>query len=158
MNLLLYILFFLGNSLVADHDFKLSITEVVLPQNEGDTCFVKCYIFHDDLKMALYGRPDADSIITADASGYLDQQLKLQLKDQPVDLHFHSFREKADQVLITFAVADFPKGKTKEVTLQNKILVDQFPGQKNMVYLYDTNGKKQAAMCDTDQSSAHFKL
>jgi hypothetical protein len=77
----------------ADHDFKMSVTEVVYTE-EKKAFEVKVYLFIDDLTATLTGDPVAVLPAQTDISKYILKHLELNVNGGKQALTFQSIRQK----------------------------------------------------------------
>ena len=70
-NPILYILMFF---MAADHDFKMSVCEIVY-QPELSNFEIQLYIFQDDLKETIYGNPEAERLESHPVAEYINKHL-----------------------------------------------------------------------------------
>ncbi len=129
INFLFPFLLAFGN---ADHDFKMSVTEVVYTE-EKKAFEVKFYLFTDDLTATLTGDPNATLPDSKTISDYILKHFELSVNGSKQALTFQSIRQKNDQVLATFSTPIFTKKITK-INVKNSLLVEKFRVQTNMVY------------------------
>ncbi|MBK8566247.1 MAG: hypothetical protein IPN76_23625 [Saprospiraceae bacterium] len=116
----------------ADHEFKMSVTEVVYVE-EKKAFEVKVYLFTDDLTATLTGDPNAALPASKTIGDYVLKHLKLSVNDGKQVLTFQSIRQKNDQVLATFSTPVFTQ-KIKKINVKNSLLIEKFKEQTNMVY------------------------
>ena len=135
MMILIHItLWFLPCFSLLEHDFKMSVCEVVYVEEK--TAFeVKFYIFQDDLKEAVYGNPLAELLERDSVEKYLEKHFSLYSKDQKLPLNFQLVEEKSDQIRVTLSSAEVPLASLSKIAIKNTILIEQFPKQTNMVYV-----------------------
>jgi hypothetical protein len=115
-----------------DHDFKMSVTEVVFTE-EKKAFEVKVYLFIDDLTATLTGDPMAPLPATKTIGDYVVKHLELNVNGSKQALSFQSIRQKNDQVLATFSTPAFTQ-KIKKINIKNSLLIEKFKEQTNMVY------------------------
>lgn len=116
----------------ADHDFKMSVTEVVYT-DERKAFEVKVYLFIDDLTATLIGDPNAALPASKTIGDYVLKHLELNVNGSKQVLTFESIRQKNDQVLATFSTPVFIQ-KIKKINVKNSLLIEKFKEQTNMVY------------------------
>ncbi len=121
-----------GNAPALDHDFKMSVTEVVYSA-ETKAFEVKFYLFTDDLTATLAGDKNAPLPASKDIGDYVLKHFELSVNGGKQTLTFQSIRQKNDQVLATFSTPVFPQ-KITEINVKNSLLVEKFREQTNMVY------------------------
>ena len=155
--ILLNIFLLPNKALEARHPIKMSVCEVIYRADQANF-EIKCYLYQDDLRETLYGRPDAGDLDQATVSSYILKQVSMSVNDQQKNLAFQSLRFKNEQVLVTF-VSDKISGAVSKVTLNNRLLIDKFSSQTNVVYLYypDENAKK-TKMLNINTTQALFYL
>ncbi|MCC6724030.1 MAG: hypothetical protein IT258_05930 [Saprospiraceae bacterium] len=115
-----------------DHDFKMSVTEVVYKE-ETKAFEVKVYLFIDDLTATLTGDPNAALPTSKTIGDYVLKHLELNVNGGKQVLSFQSIRQKNDQVLATFSTPVFTQ-KIKKINVKNSLLIEKFREQTNMVY------------------------
>lgn len=139
------------------HDFKLSVCEIVWSPDQ-EHFEVKFYIFHDDLREAIYGKPDYPKLDPTDISTYLLKRFEISLSAQPVKLEFSSFREKNDQVLHQFNSPKIRLTPNSKILVKNTLLLEKFRDQINMVYVIFPDKPKQTQMMNAVKSEVSFNF
>lgn len=124
--------FAFGHHTAADHDFKMSVTEVIY-KPETKAFEVKFYLFTDDLTATLTGDPLASLPAQTNISNYILKHFELSVNGSKQVLTFQSIRQKNDQVLATFSTPVFNQ-KIKKINVKNSLLIEKFKEQTNMVY------------------------
>lgn len=141
------------------HAFKMSVCEIVYaPQRRAFD--VKCYLFQDDLRETLYNDP-MNGLLSADVVGkYVLGHLELSVNGQVQTLRLQELRTKDDQVLVQLTGLALPANtKVNQLAVQNKLLLDKFGSQVNMVYVYYPNEQsKHTKMFDIRKTQATFDL
>lgn len=152
INLLTSLLF----SIVADHDFKMSVTEVVFSE-EKKAFEVKVYLFTDDLTATLTGDPNAALPSNKTIGEYISQHFELSVNGSKQSLSFQSIRQKNDQVLATFSTPVFAQ-KIKKIKVKNSLLVEKFREQTNMVYAILPGKGRETQMLNAGDVEGEFEF
>ncbi len=146
-------LFAFGN---ADHDFKMSVTEVVYTE-EKKAFDVKFYLFTDDLTATLTGDPLAPLPDSKTIGDYILQHFELGVNGSKQVLSFQSIRQKNDQVLATFSTPVFQK-KISKITVKNSLLVEKFREQTNMVYAILPGKGRETQLLNAEDVEGEFEF
>ena len=147
----------LGNPAAADHDFKMSVTEVVFFE-EKKAFEVKFYLFTDDLTATLTGDPNAALPASQDIGDYILKHFELSVNGGKQALTFQSIRQKNDQVLVTFSTHVFTQKKIAKITVKNSLLVEKFREQTNMVYAILPGKSKLTQILDATNMEGVFSF
>ncbi len=139
------------------HDFKLSVCEIVWNES-GKQFDVKFYIFHDDLREAVYGKPDYPRLDPEEVNPYLLKHFQLLMSSTVLKLTFDSVQEKNDQVLYKFSTPKLTLSPNEVIRVRNTLLTEKFTTQVNMVYLIFPDKAKQTQMLTVARTEATFKL
>lgn len=142
---------------LADHDFKLSVCEIVYSPDK-QAFDLKFYIFQDDLKAALYNNPNAPEIRKADAGDYILKHFSLSLDGRPLALKLRSMEEKNDQVLLHFTTPKAPPSPTAALSVKNTLLIGNFRDQINMLYLIFPEKEKKTLMMNATKTVGNFSF
>ncbi len=153
---LITILFSSSGIFAADHDFKMSVTEVVYSV-EAKAFEVKFYLFTDDLTATLAGDPMAPLPTQTDISNYILKHFGLSVNGVKYALTFQSIRQKNDQVLVTFSTAVFTQ-KISKITVKNSLMVEKFKEQTNMVYAILPGKGKLTEMLNAGDGEGEFSF
>jgi hypothetical protein len=160
---LLFVLAFLLNGVQAtspsylEHDFKLSVCEIYWSETKQHF-EVKFYIFHDDLRAAVYGNPNHPVLESEDVTPYLMRHFEMSVSGQVLKLSFESYRQKDDQVLYQYNSPGIRFPANSKIQVKNEILTDKFRDQINMVYVIFPGQPKQTQMLNASKSQALFNL
>lgn len=146
-------LFVFGN---VDHDFKMSVTEVVYTQ-ESKVFEVKFYLFTDDLTATISGDPNAALPAREAISNYILKHFELSVNGGKQALTFQSIRQKNDQVLATFQTPVFTQKITK-INVKNSLLIEKFREQTNMVYALLPGNGRETLMLNAGKVEGEFKF
>lgn len=154
MQLLSFFLFlFTVPSNVADHDLFMSICEI---EEIDEGMELRFYLFHDDLKTALYGNPTAPDISPEDAEKYIVEKTKLTVGGQAIPIDFQNLDYRQEQVRLIFRAPLPPGQKIENLTFKNRLLLEYFPAQVNMVYFIRKDGERLVEMLDSNTTEAVF--
>jgi hypothetical protein len=140
-----------------DHDFKMSVCEIVY-STDNEAFDVKFYLFQDDLKAALYNNPDAPTIEGNKASEYILRHFNLNINGQAQSLVFQSLKEKNDQVLAQFSTQKIPLASLSKMQVKNNLLLEKFREQINMVYALLPGRDKLVQMLNATKTEAGFSF
>jgi hypothetical protein len=152
-NLIVGFLFAFGN---ADHDFKMSVTEVVYKE-ETKAFEAKVYLFTDDLTATLTGDPMAALPASKTIGDYVLKHLELSVNDSKQTLTFQSIRQKNDQVLASFSTPVFTQ-KIKKINVKNSLLIEKFREQTNMVYALLPGKGRETEMLNAGDLEGEFSF
>ncbi len=156
IKLLLAILVAFGKPAAADHDFKMSVTEVVY-SSETKAFEVKFYLFTDDLTATLTGDKNAP-LPNSDAIGkYILQHFEMSVNGGKQGLNFQSIRQKNDQVLATFSTPVFTQ-KISKIKVKNSLIVEKFRDQTNMVYALLPNKGRETKILNAGTTEGEFSF
>ena len=136
------------------HDLFMSICEMERV-GEGEL-EVRFYIFRDNLKEALYGNPGAAEIRPEDAQKYIAEKTELRLDGQVAELRFQTLEYHKDQVRLIYRTAISPNQKPIKINLTNRLLLELFRTQVNMVYFVKNDGQRLVKMLDGSNVEAGF--
>jgi hypothetical protein len=147
---------FMGTLIV--HPFKMSICEIVyLSQTRNFE--VKCYLFQDDLREALYNDPLNGALSAEVVTPYIMRQLEIVVDGQKQPLQYQNLRTKDDQVLAQFVTPSLTASGVTKMTVTNRLLIEKFSRQINMVYVYyPTETNKRTKMFDVNKTSEIFNF
>lgn len=146
-----------GNPTAAeDHDFKMSVTEVVY-SNETKAFEVKIYLFIDDLTATLAGDKNAALPSSQVIGDYIQKHFELDVNGGKQALSFQSIRQKNDQVLATFSTPVYAK-KISKINVKNSLLIEKFKDQTNMVYALLPNNGRLTQMLNVGDTEGEFSF
>lgn len=141
----------------ADHDFKLSVCEMVyVPEKQSFD--IKFYLFQDDLKAALYNDPNATGINAEAAGDYIIKHFSLRIDGHQQSLKLKSMQEKNDQVLVNFSVPLISTKPPASLLVKNTLLLEKFRDQINMLYLILPENDKKTLMLNATRTEGNFSL
>lgn len=140
-----------------DHDFKMSVCEVVYAP-EKEAFDVKFYLFQDDLRAALYGNPNAPDIEENKATDYILHHFNLNINGQSQPITFQSMRGKNDQVLVQFSTVKIPLASISKMQVKNNLFLEKFRDQINMVYAVLPGRDKLTQMLDATRTEVNFSF
>jgi hypothetical protein len=156
--LLLLLLPAIGSTpLTLEHDFKLSVCEIIYDQPR-QLFELKFYLFQDDLKDCLYNDPAAPELKEKDAVEYIRLHFSLWSNQQQQELNFQSLREKNDQVLVTFHTRPLPLKNQRTLRVQNSVFLEKFRQQTNMIYLILPERSKLTKILNAGRTEGEFDL
>ncbi|WGK65179.1 DUF6702 family protein [Croceiramulus getboli] len=155
MKFLFICLFLLFNATeVEQHKFYLSVSEVGYSE-EDQALQVIIRVFYDDLEDVLQERYDpkirvdetADQeVLDAWIERYLSQKFKVTVNGQARSGNFLGKRYEDDQVVSYLEFKNVSDPKVIEV--ENTVLMDLTPEQKNMMHFHIKNKKKSFLLID----------
>jgi len=147
-------LFIIMGSLHTSHDFFVSITEIDHSATEN-TLQITVKLFTDDLEKALEAQGTEKLYLGTDKEAekanqyiekYLHQKLLLNVNDSLVDFNYLGKEFDLEATWCYAEVENIPKVHTLEVT--NKIFLDSFEGQTNIVHTHIHNKKKSLLLSE----------
>lgn len=140
----------------ADHDFKMSVTEVMFSE-EKKAFEVKVYLFTDDLTATLTGNPNSALPNNSLIGDYILRHLELNVNGSKQTLSFQAMRQKNDQVLATFTTLVF-KQKIKTIQVKNSLLIEKFREQTNMVYALMPGKGRETQLLNASDVEGEFSF
>ena len=161
--ILLLLLIFPLISATSAHKFYVSITKIEYVK-EKKSLQIITKIFTDDIEDALQHRYDPSISLdtkkeTEAADEYLQkyilQKLNIKVNGKPVQLNFIGKEYDVDMLVAYIEVTNVPN--LKSIEIENKVLMEMFPEQQNIIHLKTTNSRK-SLMLDKDESSGKLKF
>ncbi|MEO1262875.1 MAG: DUF6702 family protein [Bacteroidota bacterium] len=141
----------------ADHEFKMSVCEIVYEEN-AQHFQVHFYLFQDDLKEAVYGDPESPLLEKEKIASYILAKTKIELKDKNVELMQREMKEKDDQVMMTFFSEKINIEHYSTLSISNQIMIEKFRTQTNMVYVSLPNRSKWTQILNAQKTEAVYEL
>jgi hypothetical protein len=139
-----------------DHDFKMSICEVIY--EPSDRHFdVKIYLFTDDLTEAITGDPKAALPTREAISQYVLQHIGVQVNGVQQPLQFSAIRQKEEQVLVQFSTPSLGNIQPATIAVWDNIMLEKFREQTNMLYLIVPGKNKRTEALDAKRTSVEMK-
>ena len=153
---------FLISSLILSlfiHPFKISVSELNFNE-KNNSIEVTIKIFQDDLEYTLdqinhseitleENRKDLDQII----STYLRQKFVVKVNNNIMTAKFVGYELEEDVIWIYIEYIQI--NKLQEVSINNQLLVEAFPGQSNLVH-FKYHDEIKSRMCSKDNNIAVF--
>ena len=161
--ILLLLLIFPLISATSAHKFYVSITKIEYVK-EKKSLQIITKIFTDDIEDALQQRYDPSISLdtkkeTEAADEYLQkyilQKLNIKVNGKPVQLNYIGKEYDVDMLVAYIEVTHVPN--LKSIEIENKVLMEMFPEQQNIIHLKTTNSRK-SLMLDKDESSGKLKF
>ncbi len=161
--ILLLLLIFPLISATSAHKFYMSITKIEYVK-EKKSLQIITKIFTDDIEDALQHRYDPSISLdtkkeTEAADEYLQkyilQKLNIKVNGKPVQLNYIGKEYDLDMLVAYIEVTNVPN--LKSIEIENKVLMEMFPEQQNIIHLKTTNSRK-SLMLDKDESSGKLKF
>ncbi len=137
------------------HPFHISVTEILYRPNEK-TIQVSVRIFLDDLELGLRAETGDNKLDIKDSpqselnthiGNYVKSRLKLKTK-KPLELGYLGFEYEDDALWCYFETEKVKKFEVIEI--ENKILIDAFNDQENLVH-FRTEGKVKSVRLSTNE-------
>lgn len=150
-------------SATSAHKFYVSITKIEYVK-EKNSLQIITKIFIDDIEDALQQRYDSSLSLGAkketkttdeDVKRYILSKLKIEVNEKPVKLDYIGKEYDVDMLVAYIEVANITDLKSLEV--ENKILMEMFPEQQNIIHLKTPNSRK-SLMLDKDEPSGKLKF
>ena len=150
-------------SATSAHKFYVSITKIEYVK-EKKSLQIITKIFTDDIEDALQQRYDPSISLdtkkeTEAADEYLQkyilQKLNIKVNGKPVQLNYIGKEYDLDMLVAYIEVTNVPN--LKSIEIENKVLMEMFPEQQNIIHLKTTNSRK-SLMLDKDESSGKLKF
>lgn len=144
----LIILFILGFLSFTKHQFYVSVTEIN-ENKKRKTLEITSRIFIDDLEKALEKNSGVkivltDKINTVEEKNilttYLNEKIKLKFNNSNLKILFLA-SELENKTLVCYLQANY-KSKLKSLNIENKLLIECFDKQQNLVHTKINNEKK----------------
>jgi hypothetical protein len=158
-----YIISFILGWMVNFHPFYISLTEV--RYNSGSQRFeVAQKIFWDDLEEVLaaesgdavnFLNPKDPEVLHMVLSNYLLTKNKVKVDGRSLELKFLGYEVEEDAAW--FYLESEKAKKPKELWVSNELLIDQFPGQQNIVHIY-LDKKPKTLMLDKRKREGSVQL
>lgn len=148
LSIFLLLLAFPLISAVPTHKFYVSITRIEYVK-EKNSLQIITKIFIDDIEAALRERFGQDiSLATSketetadnDLKQYILQNLKIKVNGKNTQLRYLGKEYETDMVVAYLEVE--PITSLKTIAIENKILMEMFPEQQNIIHLKSANNRK----------------
>ncbi|CAM3451645.1 DUF6702 family protein [Aequorivita lipolytica] len=160
---LLLVLVFPLVSATSAHKFYVSITKIEYVK-EKKSLQIITKIFTDDIEDALQQRYDASisldtnketEVADEDLKKYILQKLKIKVNGKPVKLTYIGKEYDTDMLIAYLEVTDV--ANLKSIEIENKVLLEMFPDQQNIIHLKTPNSRKSLIL-DSDESSGKLEF
>ena len=145
------------------HKFYVSITKIEYVK-EKKSLQIITKIFTDDIEDALQQRYDSSisldtkketEAVDEDVKKYLLQKISIKVNGKPVQLDYIGKEYDVDMLVAYLEVTNVPDLKSLEI--DNKILIEMFPEQQNIIHLKTPNSRK-SLMLDKDEPNGVLKF
>lgn len=163
LRIFILILVFPLVSAVSAHKFYVSITKIEFIK-EKNSIQIITKIFTDDLENALRQRYDRSISLDSkketeysdeNLKTYILQKIKIKVNGKQVQLNFIGKEYDTDMVVAYMEVAGVKELKTIEI--ENKILMDVFPEQQNIIHL-KTSKNRRSLLLRRDEPSGKLEF
>ena len=135
-------------SATSAHKFYVSITSIEFVKEKSSLQIIT-KIFTDDIENAL--RKEYDKTISLDSQKeteeadeflkqYILQKIKIKINGKPVKLDYIGKEYDTDMVVAYIEVTGISDFKTVEI--ENKVLMEMFPEQKNIIHLKTSKSRR----------------
>ncbi len=150
-------------SATSAHKFYVSITKIEYVK-EKKSLQIITKIFTDDIEDALQQRYhlsiSLDTKKETEAADeyvqkYIIQKLNIKVNGKPVQLNYIGKEYDVDMLVAYIEVTNVPN--LKSIEIENKVLMEMFPEQQNIIHLKTTNSRK-SLMLDKDEPSGKLKF
>lgn len=150
-----------------EHDFHLSKCEIHYSQ-EDEALQISLRIFIDDLEEAIANVLDEENlklctskeVASADSIliKYLSDTFKISIDDQEADLAYVG-KEVSEDLLAVWCYFEVPNINPKQnIEVENKILIETFSDQSNLVSLQYSKEKQEHYMFQKGNTSGALEL
>ena len=145
------------------HKFYVSITKIEYVK-EKESLQIITKIFTDDIEDALQQRYNASILLdrkqeseTADedVKKYMLQKLKIKVNGKPVQLNYIGKEYDTDMLIAYIEVVNV--SELKSIEIENKILMEIFSEQQNIIHLKIPNSRKSLIL-DRDEPSGKLEF
>ena len=153
-NSLLAVIVLLVSSFSKEHKFYLSVSEVNFNEEKASFEIIGRY-FIDDMQEVLQMRYDKELSLDPEQLSpnvdfylerYFAQKFDLRLNAQKQSLNYVGKTFKGDQIVILLQSEAIDDLSGKPLEIENKVLMELFEEQKNLVHLRISNLKKSAVL------------
>ena len=153
-NSILAAIVLLVSSFSANHKFYLTVSEVNFNEEKA-TFEIIGRFFIDDVQELLQMRYENTLSLDPELLSpkidfylerYFSQKFELRLNGQKVNLNYVGKTFKGDQVIILMQSTTVENFKGKSLEIENKVLMELFEEQKNLIHLRMSNLKKSAVL------------
>lgn len=143
---------------VTVHKYYLSVTDLEYNE-EAQSLQIITRLFYDDVEAVLQTRYDENIVVDATAdqttlnrylTKYVKAKLKFTLNGAAQELLFVGKEYEDDYIVIYTEIEQVSDLKT--LTIENTLLMDVFPEQKNMVHT-EILGKKKSFLMEVDNAN-----
>lgn len=130
------------------HKYYLSVTDIAYDQDEKSVQMIT-RLFYDDLEAVLQERYDETIVVDATANQekldvylnkYLQKKLVITINGEEREFQFLGKEYEDDYVVCYMEITDVES--VNAFVVDNQLLMDLFPDQKNMVHTTIGNNKK----------------
>ncbi|WP_241077770.1 DUF6702 family protein [Flavimarina sp. Hel_I_48] len=145
------------------HKFYLSVTQVdFIPKEQSVQ--VTTRLFYDDLEKALQERFDSGIKVEKSydqkkldtyINKYIQQKLKITINKEQVKMNYLGHKDENDYVVCFIEIKDINTIKSMEI--ENTLLMDVFPAQKNVVHA-QVGETRKSFMLTASKDSAMLNL
>lgn len=155
----MYVILFLIASLFQTHEFHVSQCEIQYRPDEAHVAVVM-HLFIDDLELALNGagydsiylctekeRDDANLLIEE----YINEYFQIQADDKSIPFQMIGKEVSEDLMAIWCYIEAMNIPPFQEVNIQNKVLLETFEDQKNIVSFEYVGQKKKHFLFDRSE-------
>lgn len=162
-NGILTVMILLVSSFSTEHKFYLSVSEVNFNKEKATFEIIGRY-FIDDVQEVLQMRYENNLSLDPEQLSpkidfylerYFSQKFDLRLNGQKVNLNYVGKTFKGDQVIILLQSTTVENTEGKSLEIENKVLMELFEEQKNLIHLRMSNLKKSAVLIS---GNSVFKL
>ena len=147
------------------HKFYLSVTNVGYSEKD-DALQITTRIFIDDFEAVLLERYDFKASLATDnesalAGEYIEKYIRakfaLQINNKSVDFDFLGTKYEDDLVICYIEVPKVNLAECKSIEIQNKILIDLYEEQQNVVH-FKIKGKKKSFVLIRENNKGMLNL
>ncbi len=138
------------------HDLRLSVCEIEYLPAKG-LFELRFFLFADDFRLGIYGDPLHETIQPEDAVRYLLEHFLIRFDGEKISVKYQTIMEKAGQTQVRFQTDPLSSLPTR-ITIDNTILLREFPAQVNMHFLLLPGQSRRSLLLKKGKTRGTFQL